>query len=134
MDSLKNFIKIFLYFLVNLLVSSCNKSELSLKEEDNKTYINENRQFLKDMILCKCITTTDTAYYKNESSIGFFFNRCSYGPEIFEKIDSIIIKHKPKFESVVNNKLRIAECLKLYQNDSLKVAIMKLDKFIASPN
>lgn len=118
-----------IYLLILLVFTSC-VSEKNKSDNDYTTYIEENHEYLRDMILCQCIYLTDSSYYKNESSIGFLFNRSNYGPEIFSKIDSIIFLYKPGFSSVVGHKLGIAECLNLYRSDSLKFALRKFDPLL----
>ena len=128
MDSLRRYKLIGFVILSLLLLLGCSKSsEESPKDAD---FLKENRSYLKDMVLCRCLYSIDSSLKINEASTGFFFHRSSYNPDIFDKIDTVVKNLKPNFEGEGNTRLGVAECIHLFKSDTLEKEIVKLDTYI----
>jgi len=84
------------------------------------------------MALCKCLYYADSTLHNNEGSTGYFFNRTSYDPVVYDILDSLILLKKPKFRSLTGNKLGIAGCITLYESDTLKLEIEKMDRYLGA--
>ncbi|MBC7391179.1 MAG: hypothetical protein H7329_18385 [Opitutaceae bacterium] len=112
------------YFL-----SSCEERSKNYVQKDTLALI-KNREFLRKHSFCTCMELVNTCQ-KEDYSKGIYFEKSSYDPEAFLKIDSFVKSHKPTYKSYTGKSLGTAECLDLYESDSLKNEIESLDAYLS---